>query len=108
MNSWIPIDNKQNLPSEGQQCFVTVWEDWSYGKGTEISINVDWGEFVLNNSYISINDNGTGFNTLNDWKEGQPVKILAWMPFKEGCDIDKISDEELQELLESIEPYKEE
>ncbi len=108
MSNWIPIDGKHNLPNEGQQCFITVWEDWSYGKGTEISIDVDWGEFALNGSYIPINDNGDGFNTFNDWKEGQPVKVLAWMPFKEDCDIDEISDEELWELLDSIEPYKEE
>mgnify|MGYP003533687129 CR=1 FL=1 len=107
MNNWIPIDGKHELPTEKQQCFITVWEDWSYGKGTQISIDVDWSEFVLKDSYIPIGDNGEGFNTFNDWKEGQPVKVLAWMPFKEGVDIDEISDEELFELLNSVEPYKE-
>ena len=64
------------------------------------------GQFSLGRSYININDNGDGFNTFNDWKEGQPVKVLAWMPFKEGCDIDEMSDEEVFELLDSIEPYE--
>ena len=106
MSNWIPIDGKHELPIKDQQCFITVWEDWSYGKGTEICIDVDWGQFSLGKSYININDNGDGFNTFNDWKEGQPVKVLAWMPFKEGCDIDKMSDEDVFELLDSIEPYE--
>ena len=106
MSNWIPIDGKHDLPIEKQQCFITIWTDWSYGKGTEICIDVDWGQFSLGKSYININDNGDGFNTFNDWKEGQPVKILAWMPFKEGCDIDEMSDEEVFELLDSIEPYE--
>lgn len=106
MSNWIPIDGKHDLPIEKQQCFITVWTDWSYGKGTEICINVDLGQFSLGRSYININNNGDGFNTFNDWKEGQPVKVLAWMPFKEGCDIDEMSDEEVFELLDSIEPYK--
>lgn len=106
MSNWIPIDGKHDLPIEKQQCFITIWTDWSYGKGTEICIDVDWGQFSLGRSYININDKGDGFNTFNDWKEGQPVKVLAWMPFKEDCDIDEMSDEEVFELLDSIEPYK--
>jgi hypothetical protein len=107
MNNWIPIDGKHILPNDKQHCFITVWEDWSYGEGTEISIDVDWGQYSLGHSYININDKGDGFNTYNDWKEGQPVKILAWMPFKEGCDIDEMSDEEFIELRDSVEPYNE-
>lgn len=107
MNNWIPIDGKHDLPKVEQQCFITVWSDWSYGKETQISIRVDWGQFFKKDSYININNNGDGFATFNDWKEGQPVKVLAWMPFKEGVDIDEISDEELFELLDSVEPYKE-
>ena len=64
------------------------------------------GTVFLGSSYININERGDGFNTFNDWKEGQPVKVLAWMPFKEGCDIDEMSDEEVFELLDSIEPYE--
>lgn len=107
MSDWIPIEGKHKLPDENQQCFITVWEDWSYGRGTDISIDIDLGQFSLKNSYININDNGDGFDAFNDWREGQPVKVLAWMPFKEGCDIDEMSDDELSELLDSIEPYKE-
>jgi hypothetical protein len=105
MSSWIPIDGKHKLPDNKQQCFITVWEDWSYGMETQISVDVDCGEFSLGDSYININDKGDGFNTYNDWKEGQPVKILAWMPFKEGRDIDEMSDEEFMELRDSIDPY---
>jgi hypothetical protein len=107
MSNWIPIDGEHELPEDGQQCFITVWEDWSYGDGTQISINVDWGKYSLGDSYININDNGDGFNTYNDWKEGQPVKILAWMPIEENCGIDELFGDEFFELLDSIEPYDE-
>lgn len=33
------------------------------------------------------------------------MKVIAWMPFKDGCDIDEMSDEEVWKLLDSIEPY---
>lgn len=105
MSNWIPIDGEHSLPAQGQQCFITVWEDWSYGKGTEINIDVDWGRFSVGNSYINISNNGDGFDTFNDWKEGQPVKVIAWMPFKDRCDIDEMLDEEVWKLLDSIEPY---
>lgn len=77
--NWIPIDEK--LPNDGQEVLVTVWEDWSYGKGTKIEYHVDVAIFYIDDAYFRVD--GGAFNTMTDWLEGQPCKIIAWAPLPE-------------------------
>ena len=80
-NEWIPI-SKDHLPSSGEEVLITFTEDWSYGKGTEVRTHVDAATYNSCGGYLN-NPEGIpgGFDTDNDWDEGQPIKILAWMPF---------------------------
>lgn len=76
---WIPINER--LPNDGEIVLITVWEDWSYGKGTKIETHVDIASFDISDGYFKV-ENGF-FNTFTDWLEGQPCKITAWMPLPE-------------------------
>lgn len=77
---WTPVSKA--LPPEGEIVLVTVWEDRSYGKNTDIHYYVDLATFCKD-AYF---EEGS-FMTSNDWDEGQPCKITAWMllpePYKE-------------------------
>lgn len=88
---WIPV-NKE-LPEEGQEVLVTIETDDSYGKGTKIVYEVDLAKFHKETGYIkSANGNGF-FNTDNDWDEGQPIQVIAWMS-KPGAYSIKRSDDD--------------
>lgn len=53
-------------------------------KGTDIRLYVDMAKYQTGGGYIPVEEKycpeSGYFNTYNDWYEGQPVKILAWMP----------------------------
>ena len=49
---WIPISER--LPEEGQEVLVTVWEDLSYGKGTDIRTEIDMAIFQKGGGYITV------------------------------------------------------
>lgn len=79
---WIPVS--ESLPAEGYTVLVTVWEDMSYGKNTDIRRYVDLGYFIKDD-YIAIPVDEKAakegsFMIVNDWDEGQPCKVTAWMP----------------------------
>lgn len=80
--NWIPVSER--LPEEGQIVLVTIWSDWSYGHGTDIETQVDIATFNTGGGYIPVDEkyspDGGYFDTDNDWIEGQPCKVLAWMP----------------------------
>lgn len=78
--NWIPIDEK--LPNDGQEVLITVWEDWSYGKGTKIEYHVDYAIYVYDGHFRVCGGRG-GFNTMKPVVHGQPCKIIAWMPLPE-------------------------
>lgn len=80
-NKWIPI-NKDHLPSSGEEVLITFTEDWSYGKGTDVHMHVITATYNSCGGCLN-NPEGIpgGFDTDDDWDEGQPIKILAWMPF---------------------------
>lgn len=81
MNNWIPIVEGCKMPNEGDDVLVTIWSDESYGKGTDIRHYVDIGSYRVSVfSYLETDIPGCGFDTTNDWDEGQPVKVIAWMP----------------------------
>lgn len=80
--NWIPVSER--LPEEGQIVLITIWSDWSYGHGTDIETEVDIATFNTGGGYIPVDTkyspDGGYFDTNNDWIEGQPCKVLAWMP----------------------------
>lgn len=73
--NWIPVEKE--LPRYGQTVLVSIWEDQSYGRGIDIRVAVDMADYLPNMD-------GTGaFRTYNNWFEGQPWDINAWMPLPE-------------------------
>lgn len=71
---WIPVTER--LPELWQNCFVLVKMKYDWEEDYEY--NVDAGYYVGENGYID------GFNTFNDWNEGQQyIHVTHWMPLPE-------------------------
>ncbi len=82
-NRWIPISEK--LPPEAEDVAIVVMSDYSYGDGTDIYYTVDLGAFCTGEGDVECD--GGFFYTCHDINEGQPCKVVAWMPlpkYKEG------------------------
>lgn len=81
---WIPCtDENATMSEEGEEVLCTLKEDWSYGKGTDVQHHVFEGEYKLTKEdcYDMPAANGKGyFEANNDWDEGQPLAVIAWMP----------------------------
>lgn len=77
-SNWIPV-NKE-LPKEAQHILITIKTDNSYGRGTKIEYAVDVATFHKNDGYLESACGNGFFNTDNDWDEGQPITVVAWMP----------------------------
>lgn len=81
---WIPCtDENANMPEEGDEVLCTLKEDCSYGEGTDIQYHVFEGMYKLTKEscYDMPAANGKGFfEACNDWDEGQPLSVIAWMP----------------------------
>lgn len=84
MNDWVLVSER--LPNDYDDVIVTIKSDESYGKGTDIKYYTDMATFHEENGYIKC-EYGGFFDTCNDWDEGQPLEIIAWMylpePYKE-------------------------
>lgn len=78
-NRWIPISEK--LPKEAEYVAIVVMSDDSYGGGTDISYTVDLGAYCTGDGDIECD--GGFFFTCHDINEGQPCKVVAWMPLPE-------------------------
>lgn len=79
---WIPFSSGV-LPNDGDEIFISLWIDDSYGKGNEISYETDVAVFSLYQGYLPVEVEGNiigWVDSCNDWSEGQPIKILAWWP----------------------------
>lgn len=71
---WIPVTER--LPELWQDCFVLVKMKYDWDEDYEY--DVDAGCYVDENGYID------GFNTYNDWNEGQQyIHVTHWMPLPE-------------------------
>ena len=85
MNNWIILEKGCETPKHGEKVLITIWMDNSRGKGTDIEYVVDVGEYNRICGYLDaeLHDllyTNAGFDTDNDWDEGQPIKVIAWMP----------------------------
>lgn len=85
---WIPCtDENAKMPEEGEEVLCTLKEDWSFGEGTDIQCHVFEGMYKLTKEdcFDMPAANGKGyFETCNDWAEGQPLSVIAWMPKPEA------------------------
>ena len=87
MDKWISVfDEKPEFPNNS--CLIMVLEDESYGKMTDLRVEVCEG-LVGGGGYIPAANGEYGFDTLNDWDEGQPICVTHWMPFPQPCEISK-------------------
>lgn len=78
-DEWIKIVPGCQMPDEGVEVLITIEQDESYGEGTKITYEVDIGEYRKDWGYLpSANANGF-FDIVNDWGEGQPIRVVAWM-----------------------------
>ena len=81
---WIPCtDENAKMPEEGDEVLCTLKEDWSFGNQRDVQYHVFEGEYKLTKEdcYDMPAANGKGyFEANNDWDEGQPLSVIAWMP----------------------------
>ena len=74
---WTRIVPDCQMPDEADEVLITIEQDESYGKGTKISYEVTLGEYHKEQGYLE-SANGF-FDTTDDWDEGQPIRVIAWM-----------------------------
>jgi hypothetical protein len=68
---WIPVSER--LPKLFENCFVLVKMKYEWDEDYEC--NVDMGYYAGEYAYID------GFDTFNDWNEGQQyIHVTHWMP----------------------------
>ncbi len=81
---WIPCtDENAKMPDDGEEVLCTLKVDWSYGENTDIQYHVFEGMYKLakEDCFDMPATNGKGyFEADNDWNEGQPLSVIAWMP----------------------------
>ena len=76
---WISVHDK--MPQHSETVIITICQDLSYGKNTDISIVVCEGTYDEDGGYIPSGNKIGGFDTYNDWDEGQPITVTHWQPF---------------------------
>lgn len=81
---WIPCtDENAKMPEEGDEVLCTLKEGWAFGNQRDVRYHVFEGEYKLTKEdcYDMPAANGKGyFEACNDWDEGQPLSVIAWMP----------------------------
>lgn len=80
---WIPCtDEHAKMPNDGDEVLCTLKENWSFGKGEDVQYHVFEGMYKLTKEdcFDIPAANGKGyFEADNDWNEGQPLSVIAWM-----------------------------
>ncbi len=84
MNEWIFCDER--LPDTDEAVFILVVEIDHGGKTTDKFWNV---ETDIGWYHAEDTDFHRGWTTSNDWDEGQPWAVVAWMPRPDESDIRK-------------------
>ena len=84
---WVPIVKGCEMPHEGEEVLIMICMDIGVGSNHAIRTVVDLGNFTDRGFYIPSIVPGTGFDTKNDWDEGQPIYAVAWMPKPEPAKI---------------------
>ena len=75
---WIKFEDNQPDPNEVLECIICFREKYAFD--TEWTYNVcegwthDYGGYLRDDRY------NVGFDTYNDWCEGQQIEFVAWMP----------------------------
>ena len=85
--TWVPIVKGCEMPHEGEEVLIMICMDIGVGGNHDIRTVVDLGNFTDRGFYIPSIVPGTGFDTKNDWDEGQPIYAVAWMPKPEPAKI---------------------
>lgn len=78
---WTKIIPGCEIPNVGDEVLILL-HDRGYPKSRWDHYNVDLGRYYEDiNAYIKtpVEELG-GFSTINDWAEGQDIKVVAWMP----------------------------
>lgn len=85
---WIPCtDENAKMPNEHEEVLCTLKEDWSLGDEKDVQYHVFEGVYKTykEDCYDIPAANGKGyFESCNDWDEGQPLSVIAWMPKPEA------------------------
>ena len=80
MSKWIPITSGCEMPYDQESVLVTICEYNNYGGGAgKLYFYTDIGTYDSQGGYLDSSNGVGGFDTFNDWDEGQPIKVIAWM-----------------------------
>lgn len=85
--TWVPIVEGCEMPHEGEEVLITICMDNGICGNHDIQMVTDLGNFTDRGFYIPSAVPGTGFDTKNDWDEGQPIYVVAWMPKPESANV---------------------
>lgn len=97
--TWTKIEDGCEMPEHQQEVIVTIWQDCSYGRGKGIESVVCSATYDDEVGYIDSANGVGGFDTENDWHEGQPIWVTAWMPMPDAFLV------EHTDILEKLNEY---
>lgn len=85
---WIPCtDEHAKMPDDGEEVLCTLKVDWSFGDEKDVQYHVFEGVYKTYKEDCfdmpAANEKGY-FEACNDWDEGQPLAVIAWMPKPEA------------------------
>lgn len=77
---WTKIKPGCEMPEESDEVLILLLDRGYKGNPCEI-YEVDLGTYKKHLPYIwSLFPELGGFDTVNDWVEGNDIKVIAWMP----------------------------